>query len=187
MLRGSSARTCGHLPGDPALNRARARRNARSCRTHRAGGRVPPSGQSLNRPSHRLCCCHLLLGIGEPVPPSPQPTPGPLNVGGTTASCTVGFFQSNPPLGHQPALAEPMPTLFLPLRRGSAANQKQPCCRVLSAIATGDACFSVAVATRERADSSPRLQAGEARSGAKRWRCRALHPDLELLACVRVS
>lgn len=33
---------CGHLPGDPALNRAGAQRNARSCPTHRAGGRVPP-------------------------------------------------------------------------------------------------------------------------------------------------
>lgn len=32
------------------------------------------------------------------------------------------FFQSNPPLGHQLALAEPMPTLFLPLLWGSAAN-----------------------------------------------------------------
>lgn len=120
-----------------------------------------------------------------PVPPSRSPLLVPSTSGAPPPAAPL-VFQSNPPLGHQPAPAEPMPTRLLPPHQGASANQEQPCCGVPSAIATGDACLGVAAATRERAGSGPK--AASWRRGRRfRTALQPLHSDQELLACGQVS
>ncbi|XP_077721606.1 uncharacterized protein LOC144294006 [Canis aureus] len=92
-----------------------------------------------------------------------------------------------------------MAAALLPPRRRASANQEGPCCGVPGAIATGDACRGVAVATAERAASGPKAASpGGGRWAVgpclgrlpRTWGCRArslrpgatgpAHPDLEL-------
>ncbi|KAM8921985.1 uncharacterized protein AAEQ78_025040 [Lycaon pictus] len=143
------------LPGAPASRRARRRGTPAPAHSPRPR-EGPPPGQLLNLPPHPFCCCHPRLRIGAPLRvPSTPGTPPP----------AAPLVQSNPASGHQPALPEPMAAALLPPRRRASANQEGPCCGVPGAIATGDACRGVAVATAERAASGPKA----ASPGGGRW------------------
>lgn len=112
-------------PRRPRLYRAGTKRPRPAYSPRQTEG--PSSGQSLSRPCHRLCCGRPMLPI--------SPFPGSLlaqsawAAGGPLAAEPL-VFQSKSPLGHQPAIAEPMPSLLPPPKQGAPTNPGRPCCGV---------------------------------------------------------
>lgn len=125
---GCSTRTSGHLPGDATQTAHGPRGTPAPARlTALEGG---PSFRPISKWSFSsFLRLSPLLRIGGPARPPPVHS-RPLELRGRQYQRHRWFFQSNPPLGHQPAPAEPMPTLLLLPRRGATANQEQQCCRV---------------------------------------------------------